>query len=306
MIDAPLALAFTAGLVATVNPCGFAMLPAYLSYFVGTGDEHETRVGAMQRALFVGGIVSVGFLVVFGVTGILIAAGTAGFQTAITDAIPWVAIVVGAAIVVLGIAMLRGFELTVRLPKVKSAKKGRGTGSVFAFGISYAIASLSCTLPVFLSVVALQVQRTDFVSGVFTFIAYGVGMSMLLLGVTIAIGLGQQSLVGWMRRSARYINRVAGLVLVAAGGYIVWFWTTNLTAGAASLGTSGPFQFIEGLSQWAFRVIGGNALLWAIGLGAVIASAVGFVFLRSDDSPSDESPQAHELVDAADASDRAA
>ena len=35
MIDAPFALAFTAGMVATVNPCGFAMLPAYLSYFLG-------------------------------------------------------------------------------------------------------------------------------------------------------------------------------------------------------------------------------------------------------------------------------
>ena len=58
MIDAPLALAFAAGLVATVNPCGFAMLPAYLSYFVGTGDEEESRVVAMQRALYVGGIVS--------------------------------------------------------------------------------------------------------------------------------------------------------------------------------------------------------------------------------------------------------
>ena len=35
MIDAPLGLAFAAGLVATINPCGFAMLPAYLSFFLG-------------------------------------------------------------------------------------------------------------------------------------------------------------------------------------------------------------------------------------------------------------------------------
>lgn len=281
MIDAPLALAFAAGLVATVNPCGFAMLPAYLSYFIGTGDEDETRVTAMQRALFVGGVVSVGFLVVFGVTGVLIAAGTAGFQSAITSAIPYVALAVGVLIVLLGIAMLRGFELTVRLPKVSKARKGRGTGSVFAFGVSYAIASLSCTLPVFLSVVALQVQRTDFVSGVATFIAYGLGMSMLLVGVTIALGLGQQSLVGWLRRSARLINKVSGGVLVLAGTYIVWFWSTNLTAGAVSLGTSGPFRFVENLSQTAFRVIGDHPLAWGLGLGAVILTTIGYVVVRS-------------------------
>jgi len=297
MIDAPLALAFAAGLVATVNPCGFAMLPAYLSYFVGTGDENETRVVAMQRALYVGGVVSLGFLVVFGTTGILISAGTAGFQNAITSGIPWVAIVVGVAIVILGVAMLRGYELTVRLPKAKKARKGRGTGSVFAFGVSYALASLSCTLPVFLSVVALQVQRTDFVSGVATFIAYGLGMSMLLVGVTIAIGLGQHSLVGWLRRSVRYINRVSGFVLILAGSYIVWFWGTTLTSGADALNSSGPFRFIENLSQTAFRVIGNNTLAWGLGLGAIIVGAVGFVFLRSQPPPDDGEAE-NELVSA--------
>jgi len=297
MIDAPLALAFAAGLVATVNPCGFAMLPAYLSYFVGTGEEDESRVVAMQRALYVGGVVSVGFLVVFGATGILISAGTAGFQNAITSGIPWVAIVVGVGIVGLGIAMLRGYELTVRLPKAKRARKGKGTGSVFAFGVSYALASLSCTLPVFLSVVALQVQRTDFVSGVATFIAYGLGMSMLLMGVTIAVGLGQHSLVGWLRRSVRYINKVSGFVLILAGSYIVWFWGTTLASGADALNSSGPFRFIENLSQTSFRVIGDNTLVWGLGLGALITSATGFVFLRSQPPPDDgEAP--NELVSA--------
>ncbi len=297
MIDAPLALAFAAGLVATVNPCGFAMLPAYLSYFVGTGEEQESRVVAMQRALYVGGVVSLGFLVVFGTTGILISAGTAGFQNAITSGIPWVAIVVGVGIVGLGIAMLRGYELTVRLPKAKRARKGKGTGSVFAFGVSYALASLSCTLPVFLSVVALQVQRTDFVSGVATFIAYGLGMSMLLIGVTVAVGLGQHSLVGWLRRSVRYINKVSGFVLILAGSYIVWFWGTTLASGADALNSSGPFRFIENLSQTAFRVIGNNTLAWGLGLGAVIVGAVGFVFLRSEPPPNDgEAP--NELVSA--------
>jgi cytochrome c biogenesis protein CcdA len=299
MIDAPLALAFAAGLVATINPCGFAMLPAYLSYFVGTGNEDQSRTETLQRALYVGGIVSLGFLTVFGTTGVLIAAGTAGFRSAITSGIPYVALVVGLAIAGLGVAMLRGFELTVRLPTANTTGRGRGAGSVFTFGVSYALASLSCTLPVFLSVVALQVQRTDFVSGVATFLVYGLGMSMLLLGVTIAIGLGQHSLVGWLRRSARYINRIAGGVLVAAGTYIVWFWGTNILSGAAALNDSGPFRFIEGVSQWAFRVIGDHSLAWGLGLGSLIVATIGFVSWRS---PQEEPPE-RELVTASDGVD---
>ena len=35
MIDVSLALPFTLGIVTTINPCGFAMLPTWLGYFLG-------------------------------------------------------------------------------------------------------------------------------------------------------------------------------------------------------------------------------------------------------------------------------
>ncbi len=62
VIDAPLALAFSAGMVATVNPCGFAMLPAYLSFFLGLegGADDEDRRAGVARALAVGAAVTAG------------------------------------------------------------------------------------------------------------------------------------------------------------------------------------------------------------------------------------------------------
>jgi len=277
MIEAPLALAFSAGLVATVNPCGFAMLPAYLGYFVGTGgDAAESRAGALRRSLYVGGVVSAAFLTVFGLTGALI---TAGLQS-VTNFIPWMALVVGVLVLALGIALLAGFELTVRLPKAGRRGRGRGPASIFAFGVSYAVASLSCTLPVFLSVVALQTQRSGFVSGIATFLAYGAGMSMLLLGVTVAVGLGHRRIIGALRRSGRLINRIAGVILIAAGAYILWFWGTSLSSGPAALGASGAFRFVETLSQGAFRIIGEHPLAWGIGLGIVIFAAIYAAFRR--------------------------
>lgn len=271
MIEAPLALAFAAGLVATVNPCGFAMLPAYLSYFMGLTDESDTsRLGALRMALTVGAVVSGGFLLVFGIAGVLI---VAGFRVVI-DFIPWLAIVIGVGVVGLGVALLWGYELTVGLPKSKRAVSGRGYGSVFTFGVSYAVASLSCTLPVFLTVVATQVTRGSFVSGLATFLAYGLGMSLVLVGITVAMALGKQTIVSRLRGSVRYINRAAGAILVAAGAYIVWFWGTSLASGASALGNSGPFRFVESLSQWAQQTIGENALAWGLALVALIGSAV--------------------------------
>jgi len=269
MIDAPLALAFAAGLVATVNPCGFAMLPAYLSYFMGMDEEEQGTAAALRGALVVGAIVSAGFLVVFGLAGVLI---TAGFRVVI-DLIPWVAIVVGVAVIGLGIALVRGYELKVGLPKSSKAASGRGYRSVFLFGVSYAVASLSCTLPVFLTVVATQVTRGSFVSGIATFVAYGSGMAVVLMAVTVAIAVGKQSLIGWFRGEARYITRVSGVILIGAGLYIVWFWTVSLRSGAQALGDNASFRFIENLSQTVQNAIASAPLLWGLGFAAVVVAA---------------------------------
>jgi cytochrome c-type biogenesis protein len=283
MFEAPLALAFGAGLVATLNPCGFAMLPAYLSYFMGSGvspaESDQSRAESLRRALVVGGVMSVSFIAVFGVAGLAI---TLGFR-AVIDWIPWLALLVGVGIGALGIAMLLGYELTVGLPKSKRASTDSGLRSVFAFGVSYGVASLSCTLPVFLSVVATQLTTSSFVGGVATFVAYGIGMSMMLLTVTIVMALGRQTIVARLRRSIRYVNRIAGGILVLAGAYIVWFWTTTLASGAGALNNSGAFRFFESLSQRATEVFGENPLLWALAFGTVILGAVVATVWRDRD-----------------------
>ena len=219
---------------------------------------------------------SVAFLAVFGAFGLAI---TAGFR-AVIDWIPWIALGIGVLVTALGVAMLFGYELTVSLPKAKRAGKGKGLRSVFGFGLSYGVASLLCTLPVFLSVVATQLTASSFVSGVATFIVYGIGMSMMLVAVTLVMAFGKQSIVTRLRSSARYINRVAGAVLILAGSYIVWFWGTNLSSGAEALGDQGAFTFTETLSQRATEIFGENAGLWGLIFGGLIAAAAGYAFLK--------------------------
>jgi cytochrome c biogenesis protein CcdA len=273
MIEAPIALAFAAGMVATVNPCGFAMLPAYLSYFMGLdGDEPRSRAGAIQSALQVGGVVSLGFLLVFGATGILI---TAGFRS-IIDWIPWLALVIGFGVIVLGVALLRGFDLNVSLLKAKRGQKGRDFRSVFVFGVSYAVASLSCTLPVFLTVVAGQVTQSNLISGITTFVVYGLGMALVLVALTVALALGKSSIVGRFRALMKHVNTISGVILIVAGVYIVWFWGTTLSSGATAL-DSGAFRFVENLSQTALNFVSDHTGAVAIGLLIVVAGAVAVV-----------------------------
>lgn len=272
---APLALAFTAGLVATVNPCGFAMLPAYLSYFMGLEDDVTVgRPAVVGRALAIGAAVSAGLLLVFVVVGVVI---TLGFRNVI-GVIPWAALVVGAGIGLLGAAMVAGFKPTTGLPVPRQGTSGRGYGSVFLFGGSYAVASLSCTLPVFLIVVARAATATSFVSGLAAFLAYGLGMSLLLTVVTVALGLGKRSLLTRLRRSGRYLDRVAGGILVVAGGYVVWYWVVNLSSGVGA--QRAPTAVVETLSARATSLLGEHAALLGAVLVALVAAAAVYALAR--------------------------
>lgn len=264
---AVLGLAFTAGLVATVNPCGFAMLPAYISYFMGSdSDQALSPAASLSRGMQVGSVVSLGFIAAFGVAGFLI---TLGLQSLI-DVLPWLALVIGLGLVILGLAMVRGFYLNVRLPGMRGVKKERTLRSLFLFGVSYAVASLSCTLPVFLSLVPVTLSQESIVGGVAIFVAYGLGMSAVLIVLTLALSLGRTSIVRWMRSTARYINQVSGVILIVAGLFIVWYWATILASGAAQAGSNGVVRWIDVLSANLNQFVGDNTRL-------VIATLVGVI-----------------------------
>jgi cytochrome c biogenesis protein CcdA len=268
--------AFTAGLVATVNPCGFAMLPAYLGFFLGIDDTQDRKtITAVGHALRTGAVVSSGFLLVFGIAGAIIVAGV----RSLTTVLPWVALVVGIGLVGLGIALLRGRYLTIRLPSIRGRKE-RTNGSLFVFGISYAIASLSCTLPIFLSLVATTFTQTTFLAGFAAFVAYGLGMSMVLIGITVALALGKDTLVRKLRSTAPYINKISGVVMIAAGGFIVWYWATILRSGASALSDNVLVRFVDRLSATLTTAISGNPLTAAAVALAVIAVPIAVVRSR--------------------------
>lgn len=278
---AAFALAFTAGLVATVNPCGIAMLPAYLSYFVGVDDGPAVdRPTTVLRAMKVGAIVSAGFIAVFGLTGVLVSLGI----QQVVDVIPWAALVVGAGIVALGTAMLFGYELTIGLPTVDRGTDSRHAGAMFVFGVSYAVASLSCTLPVFLVVVAGTIPTLSVIGGVAVFLVYGLGMSLVLLVLTLAVASGRRAFVSRIRGSARRINRVAGGVLVAAGAYVVFFWATNLSRGPLRPGALAVR--VEQLSSRATDLIGSAPLLWGSIAAVLVVIAVAYAWWASQEARS--------------------
>ncbi|MDQ3537935.1 MAG: cytochrome c biogenesis CcdA family protein [Actinomycetota bacterium] len=278
-MQAPFALAFTAGLVASVNPCGFAMLPAYLSFLIGTDDE-DHGPAAVGRALRVGLTVSVGFVMVFGAAGLALTAGARW----ITGAIPWAALLVGIALAVGGAIMLTGRSWAVRLPGPTHAVSGNGPVATALFGVSYAVASLSCTLPVFLVVIGGAGTQDTLGAGVGLFATYAAGMALPLLAVTVALALGKQAFVRRVRGMARYTTRMAGGLLVAAGGYIVFYWATVLVPQGGRRAGGALVTSVEDVSSRLTTMIGSQPLVSGFMLVATIVAAIAYSLHDRDTS----------------------
>ena len=111
--------AFVAGTVATVNPCGFALLPAYLARRIGTEDGAGRAADAVARALLVGAVTTVGFMVVFGTIGTAIGLGA----RELIHALPWAGLTIGAALMVAGAAVLSGRHFGLRLPVDRAGER---------------------------------------------------------------------------------------------------------------------------------------------------------------------------------------
>lgn len=280
MVDAPYGLALGAGLLAAVNPCGFALLPAYLSMLVlGDGPvDGRGPLAPVGRALALTAAMTLGFVAVFGGFGLL--AGPAA--DALASRLPWVSVAIGLALVATGGWLVAGRALPTFAPRIANGPEVRRSfGSMVLFGAAYAIASLGCTIGPFLAVVVAGFRAGSPLAGVGLFVAYAVGMGLMVGAAALAVALARESLVRRTRRAGPLLGRVAGLLLVLTGGYVAWYgwYEIRLFAGGD---VNDPVIDAAGRAQATISGWVDSLGPWTIGavVAALFAVAVAGTLLR--------------------------
>ena len=227
---APLGFAFAAGMVAAVNPCGFAMLPAYMGLYLGADDQDDSRAHPLKqlgKALKVGGAVTAGFVILFGAAGTVIGLGARSF---LVDILPWLGLTIGIVLAIAGAWLVGGGKFYTGFAAQAASRMGNpGQVSVrgyFMFGLSYGTASLSCTLPIFLTVVGTSFAVSSIGTSLGQFILYGLGMGLVIVALTVGIAVFKGAMVGALRKALPYIQPVGNWLMVVAGAYIVFYWLT--------------------------------------------------------------------------------
>ncbi len=225
----PFGYSFGAGMVSTVNPCGFSLLPTYLSLYL-SGKDDGTAIHPLLKgckALLIGTAVTLGFTVLFSLVGAIIWAG--GYI--LMRYLPWLGLFIGTILICLGLFLLAGksihSSLPARLASMIGNPESQGFNTYFLFGVGYGIASLGCTLPIFLVVVGSAIKSQGFSNGILQFISYSLGMGSVLTVLAISFALFKGGLATYMRRVLPHMGRIAGVLLLISGSYQVHYWLTK-------------------------------------------------------------------------------
>lgn len=229
LIGASALFALAAGMASAVNPCGFAMLPAYLGMYLGTnlnGSQRTSPVQILGRALLIGGAVSAGFVLLFGIMGAVVGVST----SFVSEILPWLGLAIGVGLVLVGAWMVGGGKLYTGLAARAADRMGNpkqiSAKGYFMFGLTYGTASLSCTLPIFISVVGIGVAGFSATTVVGNFFLYALGMGLVIMGMTLGMAIFKGAMVTLMRKALPFIQPIASGFMVVAGTYIVFYWLT--------------------------------------------------------------------------------
>ena len=228
-VIAPLGFAFGAGIAAAFNPCGFAMLPAYMGLYLGIHDERNTPsfAGQIGKALLIGGSVTAGFVLLFAAAGAVIGLGA---RSVVGSILPWVGLGIGVLLTVAGAWLLSGGKLYTALAQQMSERFGNpgqtNARGYFIFGLSYGLASLSCTLPIFLAVIGTSFSTATIWTSFAQFVLYALGMGAVIIALTLLMAIFKGAVIGVMRRAMPYIQPIGTWLMLIAGTYIVFYWLT--------------------------------------------------------------------------------
>jgi cytochrome c-type biogenesis protein len=235
---------------------------------------------AVWRAMTASLAMTGGFVVVFGAFGLVVVPAA----LAVERFLPWVTVVVGLVIVVVGIWLLSGRELGKWRPaRIAGGAPSTSTWSWFGYGVAYALISLSCAVAPFLALVSSTFSTSGVISGAVAFLGFALGMGVVVVILAVAAALGGRAVLTAARGALPFIARAGGALLILAGAYITYYGVYELrvfSGGDTDDAVIDGALSVQGtVSRWAADV-GSSVGLEVAVVAVVVVVVVGAVIVR--------------------------
>jgi thiol:disulfide interchange protein DsbD len=204
---------FGAGLVTSLTPCVYPMIPITASVIAGTAEQGQSRARTVGLTL----TYAAGLAIFYALLGLL--AGLTGTLFGTVSASPWARLAIGNLLLIFALAMLD--VIPVRVPRRLmewAGRRGGGTyGAVFVLGATSGIVAAPCGAPAFAVVLTWVAATRAGAMGFLYLFVFSLGMTALL----VVVGLFSGALSRLPRSGAwmLWIKRAAAVIMLGVAQY---------------------------------------------------------------------------------------
>lgn len=208
-----LATLFGAGVLTSLTPCIYPMIPITAGVIGGTSQSGASRARTVGLTLtYVSGLA-----LLYATMGLV--AGLTGSLFGTVASNPWARFAIGNLLLIFGLAMLDVIPISVpgRLSAWATNLRGGSYPTVFLLGATSGIVAAPCGAPAFAAVLTFVAATQSAVLGFVYLFVFSIGMTALLVVVGLFSGtLAKLPRTGtWMT----WVKRVAGLIMIAMAEY---------------------------------------------------------------------------------------
>jgi cytochrome c-type biogenesis protein len=208
-----LATMFGAGLLTSLTPCIYPMIPITAGVIAGTAGEQSSRARIVTLTLtYVAGLA-----LLYATLGLI--AGMTGTLFGTVSASPWARFAIGNLLLIFGLAMLDVFPVSAprRLTAWAASLGGGSYPGVFLLGATSGVVAAPCGAPAFAAVLTWVSTTGSALLGFVYLFVFSLGMTALLVLVGVFSGtlarLPRSG--GWML----WIKRLAAAILIGMAQY---------------------------------------------------------------------------------------
>lgn len=215
---------FVQGVLAFLAPCAVALLPGYIVAFISRNSDGDPGLSVrLYRGLKLALLSILGILAVYAIAGVLIIVAA----QLLKDYMMWITIGMGAVLIVLGILMVMGKDVSFSINMNDPTDRTESV-EAFIFGIAYAIGALGCLFPLFLVVATQAIAAPTVWMGTSYIGAYFVGISGMMIATILLSTFAKDLLMKYLRKILPHMERITGGLLIVAGIYVIYYQTALL------------------------------------------------------------------------------
>ncbi|MCL6595578.1 MAG: hypothetical protein K6V73_05125 [Firmicutes bacterium] len=218
------ALALATGAAAAFNPCGVGLLPGYLAFLLGRPAPGRWPL-ALAEGLGAGAAMTVGILAPFALVALTFGA-VAGW---LGPRLPLLGSLLGAAFALWGLILLVGAGRAAPVLPIHAPQGGgRGLWGAAVYGTLFALGSLGCTFPLFLSLLLQAAAAGGPLGGARAVALYALGMGAVVTLLAVAARIALVTARRLTARAAALSPRLTGAVVLASGLAVLAYYRYGL------------------------------------------------------------------------------